>query len=126
MCVTFVTCEVRVCGLRCRSGSSFYIYRVYLLSYFARRSKKKEEETAILLLLHGVRAYFAPEPSAFERRAGKKCERVFSAAARSRHIYHSLINLGFALGGDACMQRLSNKTREQQSLSLPWETHVIT
>ena len=30
MCVTFVTCEVRVCGLRCRSGSSFYIYRVYL------------------------------------------------------------------------------------------------
>ena len=31
MCVTFVTCEVRVCGLRCRSGSSLYIYRVYLL-----------------------------------------------------------------------------------------------
>ena len=30
MCVTFVTCEVRVCGLRCRSGSSLYIYRVYL------------------------------------------------------------------------------------------------
>ena len=29
MCVTFVTCEVRVCGLRCRSGSSLYIYRVY-------------------------------------------------------------------------------------------------
>ena len=29
MCVTFVTCEVRVCGLRCCSGSSFYIYRVY-------------------------------------------------------------------------------------------------
>ena len=28
-----VTCEVRVCGLRCRSGSSLYIYRVYLLSY---------------------------------------------------------------------------------------------
>ena len=23
--------EVRVCGLRCRSGSSLYIYRVYLL-----------------------------------------------------------------------------------------------
>ena len=40
MCVTFVTCEVRVCGLRCRSGSSLYIYRVdsvafltYLLTY---------------------------------------------------------------------------------------------
>ena len=32
MCVTFVTCEVRVCGLRCRKGSSLYIYRVYLLS----------------------------------------------------------------------------------------------
>ena len=32
MCVTFVTCEVRVCGLRCRSGSSLYIYRVYLLT----------------------------------------------------------------------------------------------
>ena len=31
MCVTFVTCEVRVCGLRCRSGSSLYIYRVYLV-----------------------------------------------------------------------------------------------
>jgi hypothetical protein len=31
VCVTFVTCEVRVCGLRCRSGSSLYIYRVYLL-----------------------------------------------------------------------------------------------
>ena len=31
MCVTFVTCEVRVCGLSCRSGSSLYIYRVYLL-----------------------------------------------------------------------------------------------
>ena len=31
MCVTFVTCEVRVCGLRCRSGSSLYIYRVYFL-----------------------------------------------------------------------------------------------
>ena len=30
MCVTFVTCEVRVCGLRCRCGSSLYIYRVYL------------------------------------------------------------------------------------------------
>ena len=29
MCVTFVTCEVRVCGLRCRSGSSLFIYRVY-------------------------------------------------------------------------------------------------
>ena len=29
VCVTFVTCEVRVCGLRCRSGSSLYIYRVY-------------------------------------------------------------------------------------------------
>jgi hypothetical protein len=26
-------CEVRVCGLRCRSGSSLYIYRVYLLTY---------------------------------------------------------------------------------------------
>ena len=25
VCVTFVTCEVRVCGLRCRSGSSLYI-----------------------------------------------------------------------------------------------------
>ena len=34
MCVTFVTCEVRVCGLRCRSGSSLYIYRVYFLWYF--------------------------------------------------------------------------------------------
>ena len=34
MCVTFVTCEVRVCGLRCRSGSSLYIYRVYLLTYY--------------------------------------------------------------------------------------------
>ena len=35
MCVTFVTCEVRVCvcGLRCRKGSSLYIYRVYLLTY---------------------------------------------------------------------------------------------
>ena len=33
MCVTFVTCEVRVCGLHCRSGSSLYIYRVYLLTY---------------------------------------------------------------------------------------------
>ena len=33
MCVTFVTCEVRVCGLRCRSGSSLYIYRVYYLSH---------------------------------------------------------------------------------------------
>ena len=32
VCVTFVTCEVRVCGLRCRSGSSLYIYRVYLLA----------------------------------------------------------------------------------------------
>ena len=32
MCVTFVTCEVRVCGLRCRSGSSLYIYRVYILN----------------------------------------------------------------------------------------------
>ena len=30
VCVTFVTCEVRVCGLRCRSGSSLYIYRVYI------------------------------------------------------------------------------------------------
>ena len=30
VCVTFVTCEVRVCGLRCRSGSSLYIYRVYV------------------------------------------------------------------------------------------------
>ena len=29
MCVTFVTCEVRVCGPRCHSGSSLYIYRVY-------------------------------------------------------------------------------------------------
>ena len=29
VCVIFVTCEVRVCGLRCRSGSSLYIYRVY-------------------------------------------------------------------------------------------------
>ncbi len=28
----FVTCEVRVCGLRCHSGSSLYIYRVYLLA----------------------------------------------------------------------------------------------
>ena len=27
MCVTFVTCEVRVCGLRCRSGLSLSIYR---------------------------------------------------------------------------------------------------
>ena len=26
MCVTFVTCEVRVCGLRCRSGSSLCIW----------------------------------------------------------------------------------------------------
>ena len=34
VCVTFVTCEVRVCGLRCRSGSSLYIYRVYLLTYY--------------------------------------------------------------------------------------------
>ena len=34
MCVTFVTCEVRVCGLRCRSGSSLYIYRVYLLTTY--------------------------------------------------------------------------------------------
>ena len=25
MCVTFVTCEVRVCGPRCHSGSSLYI-----------------------------------------------------------------------------------------------------
>ena len=33
MCVTFVTCEVRVCGLRCRSGSSLYIYRVYYFSF---------------------------------------------------------------------------------------------
>ena len=31
MCVTFVTCAVRVCGPRCHSGSSLYIYRVYLL-----------------------------------------------------------------------------------------------
>ena len=36
MCVTFVTCEVRVCGLRCRSGSSLYIYRVYLLTATAQ------------------------------------------------------------------------------------------
>ena len=35
MCVTFVTCEVRVCGLRCHSGSSLYIYRVYLDSTIA-------------------------------------------------------------------------------------------
>ena len=44
-CVTFVTCEVRVCGLRCRSGSSFYIYRVYLLTYlltYCTKKKKKE------------------------------------------------------------------------------------
>ena len=32
MCVTFVTCEERVCGPRCHSGSSLYIYRVYLLA----------------------------------------------------------------------------------------------
>ena len=32
VCVTFVTCEVRVCGLHCRSWSSLYIYRVYLLT----------------------------------------------------------------------------------------------
>ena len=30
VCDLFVTCEVRVCGLRCDSGSSIYIYRVYL------------------------------------------------------------------------------------------------
>ena len=29
--LTFVTCEVRVCGLRCRSGSSLYIYTVCTL-----------------------------------------------------------------------------------------------
>ena len=38
MCVTFVTCEVRVCGLRCRSGSSLDIYRVdYLLLVYVQR-----------------------------------------------------------------------------------------
>jgi len=31
VCVTFVTCEVCVCGPRCHSGSSLYIYRVYLM-----------------------------------------------------------------------------------------------
>ena len=30
MCVTSVTCEVRVCGLRCRGGSSLYIPCVLL------------------------------------------------------------------------------------------------
>ena len=33
MCVTFVTCEVRMCGPRCHSGSSLYIYHMYLLTY---------------------------------------------------------------------------------------------
>ena len=41
MCVTFVTCEVRVCGLRCRSGSSLYIYRVYLLRSSAPCSRAR-------------------------------------------------------------------------------------
>ena len=44
MCVTFVTCEVRVCGLRCRSGSSLYIYRVCLLTYLLTRDAGTRRE----------------------------------------------------------------------------------
>ena len=48
MCVTFVTCEVRVCGLRCRSGSSLYIYRVYLHRAQAENSGPAWAHTLIL------------------------------------------------------------------------------
>ena len=60
MCVTSVTCELRVCGLRCRSGSSLYIYRVYFrarlwfismksfiaASYFATRTPSMDAMAA--------------------------------------------------------------------------------
>ena len=37
----YVRCLLIVCGLRCRSGSSLYIYRVYLLTYLLRRAPSK-------------------------------------------------------------------------------------
>ena len=47
VCVTFVTCEVRVCGLRCRSGSSLYIYRVYFYPPPAPRSTRESRKEAV-------------------------------------------------------------------------------
>ena len=47
MCVTSVTCEVRVCGLRCRSGSSLYIYRVYLLTHTFESMRRLRSRGAV-------------------------------------------------------------------------------
>ena len=60
MCVTFVTCEVRVCGPRCHSGSSLYIYRVYLL--WAKGS-------CALLVVVGVRLLGQPSVGGGDERA---------------------------------------------------------
>ena len=65
MCVTFVTCEVRVCGLRCRSGSSLYIYRVYLLTYLLPRRAAPQEQpgrAALSRVLRGHSLRRGPPP----------------------------------------------------------------
>ena len=75
MCVTFATCEVRVCGLRCRSGSSLYIYRVYYRTIGRRRDFSLAvygKPGRMLLLLHVALSAFidprSPEPLASELR----------------------------------------------------------
>ena len=63
MCVTFVTCEVRgVCGLRCRSGSSLYIYRVYLLLTYLRQVLVNKVNSKVSKLTPGVAATTAYRP----------------------------------------------------------------
>ena len=58
----------------------------------------------IFAISHGVRAYFAPEPSAFARRGATRAKNASSAFFMiALSLYHSLINHGF---GRRCMQRL--------------------